>query len=1044
MTIFPTDTTGKTPVWWDILPLADSADSNALKDATITEVWTTIFWDKTTSDLSEWTNEYYTEVKVSANTDVAANTSARHTHSNKAVLDATTASFTTTDEIKLDGSTLWPASATDNALVRFDSTTWTVVDNWVVTETDTWILQNIESADFDLTPASTTHTDWRLRWSGADHTLDLDTDLWNSIQLWQELGNVFTNTTGSIIPNWSFVKPSPTWFVLAQADLVDNISWVIFMTTTEVAIWWVWAITIFGKVRGVDTSLFTAWEPIYISPTNAWEFTQTKLVFPNYSIEMGIVETAAVDWTIWVNQTTFVSNTFNDAYDWSFRESLKFTIASDGATITGSLVNADLTNDLTMIFSDGLTILDVTPALTITLTQWTDTNPQENYIYIPLSTKVLTVSTTDFPASEHIKVAYIVVRSATATVTDWALVNQNVNDHIKSDWDNGHLLHISERLRLEPPKWRSWAAWSAAIVWTWTWTPDTVTIANTSWVVYQLHDQVFPALDMASWDTLHIVNDSTTAFKEVTNLWAEQLDALWVSLNNTSYSIVVWGIQNKTWTTCHLMANLPTGSYAFASPTDAVNDADNQSVYDIPALYTTVWFLIARFTFTLKSNENVLIDTQDLRGKIPNTIAWWGWGGWWVTDFTALSDVPSSYVWQANKILQANAWETALEFIDNSALNTETDITNFNNNLSAADTDVQKALDTIDNLSFGTTDTNAIHDNVAAEISVITEKWTPVIWDMIIIEDSADANNKKMVQVWNLPTAWGWETNTASNVWTAWVWVFKQKTWVDLEFKKLNAWSSKITITDDTWNDEVDVDVVEANLTLSSLGWAVTDAQVPNDITLDNITQITNRSHTWLSDVWTNSHAQIDSHIADTTTNPHSVTATNVWLWNVDNTSDATKNSATATLTNKTIALSNNTVSWTTANFNAALSDWSFTTLWGTETLTNKTLTDPKIVTTINNQTWTTYTLALTDHNKLVRLTNAAAIALTIPTNASVAIPIWAQTDGAQQWAGAVTIWWAWITINSKDSNLTTNWQWVWFTLIKVWTDEWDLYGDLI
>jgi hypothetical protein len=36
------------------------------------------------------------------------------------------------------------------------------------------------------------------------------------------------------------------------------------------------------------------------------------------------------------------------------------------------------------------------------------------------------------------------------------------------------------------------------------------------------------------------------------------------------------------------MANLPTGSYAFASPTDAVNDADNQSVYDIPALYTTV------------------------------------------------------------------------------------------------------------------------------------------------------------------------------------------------------------------------------------------------------------------------------------------------------------------------------------------------------------------------------------------------------------------------------------------------------------------------
>lgn len=44
----------------------------------------------------------------------------------------------------------------------------------------------------------------------------------------------------------------------------------------------------------------------------------------------------------------------------------------------------------------------------------------------------------------------------------------------------------------------------------------------------------------------------------------------------------------------------------------------------------------------------------------------------------------------------------------------------------------------------------------------------------------------------------------------------------------------------------------------------------------------------------------LDTHIADTA-NPHSVTATQVGLGNVDNTSDATKNSATATLTNKTL-----------------------------------------------------------------------------------------------------------------------------------------------
>jgi hypothetical protein len=36
------------------------------------------------------------------------------------------------------------------------------------------------------------------------------------------------------------------------------------------------------------------------------------------------------------------------------------------------------------------------------------------------------------------------------------------------------------------------------------------------------------------------------------------------------------------------MLNYPVGSYAFVSPQDAINDADNQSVYDIPASYTSV------------------------------------------------------------------------------------------------------------------------------------------------------------------------------------------------------------------------------------------------------------------------------------------------------------------------------------------------------------------------------------------------------------------------------------------------------------------------
>ena len=64
------------------------------------------------------------------------------------------------------------------------------------------------------------------------------------------------------------------------------------------------------------------------------------------------------------------------------------------------------------------------------------------------------------------------------------------------------------------------------------------------------------------------------------------------------------------------------------------------------------------------------------------------------------------------------------------------------------------------------------------------------------------------------------EANTASNVGAGGVGIFKQKTGVDLEFKKLNAGSSKVTIADDTGNSEVDIDVAPANIAISSLSGA--------------------------------------------------------------------------------------------------------------------------------------------------------------------------------------------------------------------------------
>ena len=95
-----------------------------------------------------------------------------------------------------------------------------------------------------------------------------------------------------------------------------------------------------------------------------------------------------------------------------------------------------------------------------------------------------------------------------------------------------------------------------------------------------------------------------------------------------------------------------------------------------------------------------------------------------------------------------------------------------------------------------------------------------------------------------------------------------------------------------------------------------------------------------------------------------------------------------------------------------------------------------------NNQTGTTYTLALTDVAKVVTLTNGSAITLTVPTNAAVAFPIGTQILLYQGGAGQVTISSS-ATIRSQGTKLKITGQYGVAGLLKVNTDEWVAYGNL-
>lgn len=122
-------------------------------------------------------------------------------------------------------------------------------------------------------------------------------------------------------------------------------------------------------------------------------------------------------------------------------------------------------------------------------------------------------------------------------------------------------------------------------------------------------------------------------------------------------------------------------------------------------------------------------------------------------------------------------------------------------------------------------------------------------------------------------------------------------------------------------------------------------------------------------------------------------------------------------------------------------------TLTGTQTLTNKTLTDPVVTESVNAQTGTTYTAVLTDAKQMVTLSNASAITVTLPPNSSVAYAAGSKIDFIQKGAGQVTFaQGAGVTIRSTGSTATAPKLRAQYSAATAWyegSDVWYIVGDI-
>jgi len=519
-------------------------------------------------------------------------------------------------------------------------------------------------------------------WNDQEHTLNIDSGLGPVLQVGQELYIIVYNGTGETIPNGSAVYPVGGFegrpsVALASAETHVTFAGDVIIATMDIPDGTEGIASKFGVVRGIDASMWNLGDTLWLSAENPGELTNVKPEFPDYIVQVGgVTNNSETEGSIIVDVIGKAIDTIQNFWNGTFRETINFTVDSDGNTILGTLDVDNGHEDMTMMFSDGFSMFNVgsDPSLfnnIIELTPGTDSLPVTNYIYVLKSTKELEVSTDSWPFSvEHIKVAQVFLQSAVTTQTAGALRNQNWNDHIESTQTfQGHLSHITEKIRQFECQWDSGTEGSMTAPIVGGGTDTDVLVTVTSGTTYQLHRHTFPSQVMPTND-IHIVNDISTPYERVNNLNTQTTSAAsvenpaGVTLTNSSFSFVVWGVQNRVGEESHIMCNLPTGTYLKNQPDSAIEDAKNYSVYTIPKAFQGVGFLIARFTMILQANGTdwTLHAVEDLRGRIPNTSAGGGSGGGGATSFLGLDDTPSGYVGEALKIAQVDATENFLEF----------------------------------------------------------------------------------------------------------------------------------------------------------------------------------------------------------------------------------------------------------------------------------------------------------------------------------------------------------------------------------------------
>jgi hypothetical protein len=200
------------------------------------------------------------------------------------------------------GDVSGPASSTDNAIARFDSTTGKIIQNSGITLSDANALQNVNEINFDITPTSVVGGEGSLSWNSDDNTKTLELIGTNAISLkineeiYYRVKASSGITKGQVVMLTGTLGSSGGLLGAPATGLTAATGYLALGLAKETIALNGWGyVQAFGEVKGINTSgapVSQTWvdgDILYYNPAVTGGLTKTVPAAPNAKVQVAAV-----------------------------------------------------------------------------------------------------------------------------------------------------------------------------------------------------------------------------------------------------------------------------------------------------------------------------------------------------------------------------------------------------------------------------------------------------------------------------------------------------------------------------------------------------------------------------------------------------------------------------------------------------------------------------------------------------------------------------------------------------------------------------------